>query len=258
MSSLLDIPREVRSHILELVLCSSRAPPQNPATALQNRIELHDVQYHAWEYGPRNNKYEQGNYITTSLPLLLVNRQLFVETQSVLERLSMKHSYSLDIMFVNEQELWPTWLSVPALSTRVDNLAATVRIFGSPKSLGQSGFRGGDGGPPQIVWCFYSLMERFLIHGPVGKRISGSQDKNITIKVLTLNIVTPLDSNMWPTDIEQCHHGYFRNRRNSVHRAASDQSSFLIRPEWLANFLVGFISSLLRMGYHTAPYGMIL
>ena len=256
MPLLLTIPREVRFQILELVLCSSRAPPANPATTSQNRIELRDGKDNSWDYGPTHNKYEEGACPTNGLPLLLTNRQVGAETQSVLQRPTIKRSYSLDVMFVNEQELWPTWLRVPALWTRLDEVVATFRICGN-KGKG-SGFRGGDGGPQQIVWCFYSLMVRFLTFGPVGERKLGSQDRNITIRTLTLDVVTPSDGGLMMVDsIENCNN-WFDSRKGYHGRGYIGLSSFSMRPEWLADFLGNNIYILLRMSYHTASYGMIL
>ncbi|MCJ1381184.1 hypothetical protein MMC17_004293 [Xylographa soralifera] len=254
MPSLTDIPPEVRSQIIELVLCSSRAPPSDPATTSQNRIELHDLKYVSWQYGQENNMYEPDGYITNSLSLLLTNRQLWAETQSALRCLPTKHSYSLDVMFVNERELWPTWLSVPALWTRLDNVFTTFRICGS-KGQGPSELRGGNGGPPQIIWCFYSLMERFLTYGPVGERKPGSQDRNITINSLTLDIVSSPENEVTMTELAPTYMDWYRSRHG---HADNDLSSTPMRAEWLADFLHGFIPGLLRMGYHTAPYGMIM
>jgi hypothetical protein len=257
MLSLLDIPRELRDHIIELVLCSNRAPPESPSTASQDRFELHDIRYISWDYGPTHNKYERQDYIT-SLPLLLVNRQLSAETKSALARLSTKHSYNLDVMFVNEAELWPTWLLVPALSNHVDRVAATFRIFGHWDRKSRSALGIGNASPPQIVWCFYSLMERFLRRGPVGEREAGSQDRNITISVLTLDFLTPQDIDMLPPQ-QAKYNDWFQSRvRTRRRRADADMANFIMRPEWLAAFVSDFMSGLLRMGYHTARYGMII
>ena len=253
MTLLFDLPREVRFQILQLVLCSSRALPTDPTTTIsQNRIELRDGNHNSWEYGPRHNKYEQGACTTNSLPLLLTNRQLRAETQSVLQHLAIKRSYSLDVMLVNERELWPTWLLVPALWTRLDHVVATFRICGGK---GRSGFVGGDGGPPEIIWCFYSLMERFLTFGPVGERKPGSQDRNITIRSLTLDVVTPPDVEVMMADSTENYRNWFHGRIGSCD---ADGLSFGVRPGWLAEFLRDEIQDLLRMSYHTARYGMIM
>ena len=256
MPHLLTLPREVRFQILELVLCSSRTPPANPATTSQNRTALHDGDYRSGDYGLRRTKYEEGASTTNGLPLLLTNRQLGAETQAVLQRATIKRSYSLDVMFVDDSELWPTWLLVPALWTRLDELVATFRICGTKGE--DSGFRGGDGGPQQIVWCFYNLMERFLTFGPVGERKAGSQDRNISVRSLTLDVVTPSDGQVMMADSRENCNKWFDHRRRYHGPEDPDLSSFSIRPEWLAGFLSNHIHSLLHMGYYTAKYGMIM
>ena len=73
--------------------------------------------------------------------------------------------YKLDVMFVGEKQLWPTWLQVPGFSKQVDTVDVTVRIFGRSIRPGRSPFICGDGSPPQMVWVFYWLMEHFLNFG---------------------------------------------------------------------------------------------
>lgn len=99
------------------------------------------------------------------MPTLLVNYQLHRETLDALTIMPRKHSYHLDVMLVDEKSLWPAWLSVLHHTTRVDTVHATFRLFGACK-YSQSGFRGGDEGPPGISWAFCSLLERFLRIGP--------------------------------------------------------------------------------------------
>jgi hypothetical protein len=155
---------------IEFSALSSKPPQQVQHDALNknDRTELHDVKYNGW-YGGKDIYYslsESRNYV---LPVLLVNRQLHAEALATLDVLPTKHCYTLDIMLVDERELWPTWLSVPALTTRVDKVYAAFRIIGTSKGQ-RSGFTGGDGGLPMITWCFYSILERFFRAGPKGLR----------------------------------------------------------------------------------------
>ena len=93
MASLLGIPRELRDNIIELVLLFSHTPPDYPGAALQNRVPLVDIDNRSWQYGPRNNLYEKQDNVPTSLPLLLVNRQICTKTRAALQRLPGEHSY---------------------------------------------------------------------------------------------------------------------------------------------------------------------
>ena len=140
MPSLCSIPREVRDKILEYVIFSHRAPPGDPNDLPQDRIEFHDKD-RPW----RDSciKYERQSVVPSSLSLLLVNRQLSAETRSALDRVPT--SYHLDVILFNGKELWSTWLSVPELSSKVDNVVASFRVFGAcPKSM----FEFGCGSPP--------------------------------------------------------------------------------------------------------------
>src|SRR5689334_308551 len=106
------------------------------------------------------------------IPTLLVSKQLRTETRTAISNLPTRHSYTMDVMIVNETQLWPTWLSLPQLTRNVDKVHVTFRTVSVPRrpKLNYTGFRGGDGGPPLITWCFYDLLIRFLEVGPVGKR----------------------------------------------------------------------------------------
>jgi hypothetical protein len=122
--------------------------------------------------------------ISLKVPTLLVNRQLHSETLAALKLLPTKHSYVLDIMFVNEHCLCLTWLLVPEVTTRVDRVYATLRTV----TTGENGraFMGGDGSPPRIVWHFYALLEFFLKVGPVGPQKERIDDGDFSIKTLDL------------------------------------------------------------------------
>lgn len=262
MDSLLGIPRELRDNIIELILLSTHIPPDYPGTALRHRVPLIDIDYRSWEYGPCNNLYEKQDFVPASLPLLLVNRQLCMETKAALQRLPEGHSYLLDVMLVDEAELWPTWLSVPVLVDRVDSVLAKFRIFGNLQDDYHSVIDPGDASPPQLVWCFYSLLERFLRRGPVGQRRMRSTDRNITIKTLTLDFLSPSDSTMVLQSTNEYRQWLkSRSKLRGLWKQPDGNTSVIqteMDPEWLVDFVLEYLCSLLRMGYHTALYGKIL
>jgi len=143
-------------------------------------------------------------------------------------------------MLVNLEELWPTWLSVPSLTSSVDRVRAIFRIDGA-SGTGKSHrslFRCGDGSPLQISWAFYCLLARFLKVGPVlnpaKKPVGGMIIRNLDLEVQTTNI--PAD----PSPLEQ---GY--------------RLKPYVDAEYLANFLETFTRILLDMSYHTASYGLV-
>ena len=256
MPSLLDIPPEIRFQILELVLCHIRALPPDPATILQERLELHGALYQSWKYGPQHKLFEPNGYATNSHPLLLTSRQLRAETQSALHHLPAKRSYRLDVMLVHEWELWPTWLSVPALWTRLDSVLTTIRICGAKDRSGRSEFCIGDCSGPPIMWCFYSLLERFLFYGPVGERKLGSEHRNMTINSLTLDVVSSPEIDATMTEPAPTYSEWYRSREGNEDNDSA--SKIIMRADWLVNFLRDWIGSLLCMSYHTARWGKIL
>jgi hypothetical protein len=94
-----------------------------------------DLDYWSWSPGPGSVLYDTTalySTVVTSLSLLLTSRRISTETRSVLDRVRRRKrlSYALDVMFVNGEQLWPTWLCVPALADHIDSLTATIRICG--------------------------------------------------------------------------------------------------------------------------------
>ncbi|KAK0120703.1 hypothetical protein ONS96_010906 [Cadophora gregata f. sp. sojae] len=92
-------------------------------------------------------------------------------------------------MVVEEDELWPTWLYIPAVTTRVNELVATIRICGLPGENYRYGFCQADGGPPRIIWAFWNLLTCFLNGGPRAREIK--HDVEASIKSLVIDIRTP-------------------------------------------------------------------
>lgn len=105
-SRLLSLPRELRDIILEFVISAHVEPPRHPesddtprkASVGSNCLRI-----------PVLPPAEQ--YATHGL--LLTNRQLHHETKT---RLRRPTAYFLDVMMVNDKELWPTWTCCPARS----------------------------------------------------------------------------------------------------------------------------------------------
>ncbi|RYP13070.1 hypothetical protein DL767_010943 [Monosporascus sp. MG133] len=182
MTVLLEIPRELRDLIIRLVLLSGRPAPIDYRDASRlTRAPIEDVYFASW-HGSSGIRYEPKSTTPAATPLLLVNRQLHLETKHALERIPERgRSYSLDLMLVKEELLWPTWTLVPAYAQHVDSVDVRVRVVGASAMRVLPGFHkwnqwhsifaGGDGGPPLAVWLFYSVLERFLKAGPVGRTL---------------------------------------------------------------------------------------
>ncbi|KAI9836027.1 MAG: hypothetical protein M1819_001638 [Sarea resinae] len=264
MPSLLTIPREIRDNIIELVLCSKRNPPPDIATAARSRRERHRRGiperrgFNTWSYGPSHVEFEQRDCAVDSLPLLLVNRRLSCETKSAIERLALYSNLacSLDVMFVEERELWPTWLYLPVLAQQVDCIEVTFRVFGTAGEW-KSAFQAGDASPPEILWCFYYLLELLLRRGPLGQRTS-HVDKQLSIKTLVLNFSAEGDTYLLPPSNVEFGEWMQSRRQRSGTDFGVDLKETIMRPEWLADYIIVYLGFLLSMGYHTAVYGAVL
>lgn len=151
MATFTSLPKEIRLNVIDLVLGSCRAVPDPSQTNLQeDRQTLHDFDHNGWWAG-QNRAWESDPelYQSNAKSLLQVNQQLRGETRSLYSRYS---SYVLDVLILNEQTLCPTWLSLPFRTQHVETIHAAIRMHGVSAVNGRSGFQGGDGGPPRIVW----------------------------------------------------------------------------------------------------------
>lgn len=247
---LLDIPVEIREQILNDYLDTYRAEaPLNPASSF---------------HGRQSHSYDHVFYTKTQNPalsVLLVNKQLHVEMKDVLRhKRSQKGNYELDIMYVKDSGLWPTWLSVPTLTTDIDTIHATFRLFNLPDNIPKemkyrNMWLGGDGGPPSGVWVFYKMFTRFLEQniGPWPCRIE-EEAQSITVQRLVLDVVTPAEPDILPLAST--------SRRPTVDYMgrfflkAENESTPAVRI--FANFIRREIGALLCMGYHTTGYGEML
>ncbi|KAJ5156451.1 hypothetical protein N7492_009254 [Penicillium capsulatum] len=278
MVSFLTLPAELRALVIYQVLCSENNPPSRPFE--NGRIDFQDIDYRAWRSRAKILNENRNQHCPSNVASLLrTNRQLSAETQAILdiERQKSKLRYALDISVLHDYTLFVTWLSVPWISNRVDSLVANIRLFGHilPQEIAKT--LSGDGGRLGFHWSFYAVLERFLRYGPVdGKKTQTKgdskksfyrrnptfEDRDMTVKELTLNIDSAEDSLEFPPDEidyrrwSTRHHGIERFRHP---QAASDELiKYRTRPEWLAKYLLGEIRGLLYMGYHTASYGKIL
>lgn len=264
-ATLLNIPRELRDQILGLVVATHRAAPQDISLSTpppQARRELHDIEYKSWRRG-YDVKYEvdiPGRAET--IPTLLVNKQLMEETLKAIQDFREKHSYEMDIMLLDEQSLWPTWLHLLEHTTRIDTIHATVRICGSYKK-GHSSFRIGCGSPPGITWCFYSLLERILQLGPpelkkntvVTTAVEEKHGKGVSIKNLDLEFVSP-DPSKYTVFPPLQVRGYYITELEKARK--NDGIDYVMNSCSLLKFVESWIITLLEMGYHTAEYGRLL
>ncbi|KAF2248296.1 hypothetical protein BU26DRAFT_551631 [Trematosphaeria pertusa] len=264
MPHFLTIPRELRDEIITLILLSCRETPRTPSEIEdQDREVLRDISLAGWNYPAVFYSKDAADYTPTCLPLLLTNKQLHAETKENLERLPAKGTnYELDVKFVKEQYLAPTWALVPVLSERVNHVRAVFQSTGTferniSKAHLRDIWRRGCGGPPGYVWMFYILLERFLHAGPVG-RCTHDEQKPVTINCLELDFIDPEDTSLLPPEPVTPEQIYTAMQLHIWSRRPNEEEFKMLRPEWLESELRGEIQRLLRMGYHYASYGGIL
>ncbi|KAJ5826043.1 hypothetical protein N7474_003181 [Penicillium riverlandense] len=269
MPSLLDLPQELRETIIQHVLCGHRRPPTTPSKS--DRVDFQDIEYKAWRHALCGIYHERRSTHCPSncLWLLLTCRQLAAQTKAVLNHMGSA-TYVLDISVLDDINLFPTWLSVPHITNRVSTLYVDVRLFGHIISKDIARYQVGDGGRHGIHWSFYALLERFLRYGPVDEkkekcerptpssRSLNFEDHDVTVKGLVLDFKSAEPELSFPPDGVTYRRWLSWNSARDSSGKGIKLEQYTTRPEWLAEFLLSEIRSLLRMGYHTALYGKIL
>ena len=303
MVLLLELPQELLDRIVELVLLSEREPPDNPDVAdeTDNRV-LHSYKFaQSWRYGPSHVLWEPSfAYISNAHPVLTVNKLLYASTKTAIERLRATPGrlvYKLDALVADERVIYPTWTCVPFQSRSVDRVEVTFRIIGADADLvngrvlhndrqkTSSALTYGDGSPPQLLWCFYYLLEHTLRCGPCSRPIIDRHDDHqVVIKSLSINAVLHPTALSWPEDVDFSE--WIKPRREnrygprepdtdsdddeeSARDSSKEESIVLKKPivdrrclSMLPTTLIGALwrhfHNLLSMGYHTSQYGALL
>jgi hypothetical protein len=137
-SPLLQLPRELRDKILNCLIASHTQPPISGSNP-ENRSGL--------EKGYRIMHVKSLNRAEL-IPTLLVNHQLHDETMTAIGL--FPNNYVMQAILVNEEQLWPTWVSVPKLTSRIDRLHFSLQSVGL-RVRKRCTWRGGCGGPPLIT-----------------------------------------------------------------------------------------------------------
>lgn len=273
MCLFLEIPFELRELIIGHVLYTPLSPPVTPLQS--DGIEYNDLRYKAWIRGDSKAYYKQQNMTSSSncLSLLLTNHQISIEARAILER--MKVDYVLDISVKDELNLFLTWLSVPCLSTHISTLYANVRLFGHIIEKSVIRDQLGDGGRLGFHWSFYAALERFLRYGPVGEKRRKEEDKSsdycrntqefedhgMLIDALVLDFQSAeLELAFPPEDVTYKHWSgrHWGSDRRDQSEVSETLSSYTTRPEWLCEYLQGWIGDLLHMSWHYSKYGQPL
>lgn len=103
-----------------------------------------------------------------SRSLLFVSRQIHMEIKEEIARFETSHevTYKLDLIIENEYVLYPTWISLPIVSPRVDVVETQIRAMGDWTDTHGSGWYAGAGGHSHLGRSLLELLQRFLVRGP--------------------------------------------------------------------------------------------
>ncbi|PVH89960.1 hypothetical protein DL98DRAFT_508184 [Cadophora sp. DSE1049] len=183
------------------------------------------------------NRYSEAPVQINSRSLLYLNHQIHSETKDAIARMMASNGlkYLLDCIIENEWVLYPTWLSVPVVSSRVDIVETQIRACGDWLEDKKSGWRSGCGGYHHIIWSLLELLQRFLVRGP--DFLSQPKQGGIKIGTLVLNILTPDEPEGGFIPVEEWISGSMDGRKHG-----------LIHPQTMANMLNMHMDMLLRYG----------
>jgi hypothetical protein len=269
MPSLMNLPRELRDHILQFaLLAETNQPPslhQPFEELVASRKQYDKPALQSWSSLVLG---DPSHAMSNATALLLVNRQLRVEIQEAMNKLAKQGGiYELDVVVLDEILPLTTWICVPFLTTAVEELNISIRISGSydlekdrthdgmEQLYGDylpygsyKGFQQGEADGFAMCWQIYSILERFLRVGATHERTDKHEHKHIILKNLNINVETP--PNVDPA--------LFRPPRSEtragerVHWGQPDHS--VLHPDFLGNAIAGHITRIL-MGYNTGRRG---
>ena len=246
----MDLPVELRSSIIEFALLAERIPPTSPSKS--NRTQPRRPRYNtrrAIIFEPwleSSDNHSPAN----SLSLLLTNRQILAETQEALARMN-DTTYVLDTSVLNERETFPTWISIPRLTTHVSKVHVDVRLFGNMAKYNKRQ-KAGCGASFGSFSAFQTLLESFLKYGPVNEQKEASnhqhgqsKDRGVTIDTLIFDFESaetrlPFPPNSF--ELIDWHGGCPDSRPPD-----DFYLKYKTRPEWMMNFLDGWMAHLLGM-----------
>lgn len=195
MPQFLGLPLEIRDYIYtaDLDPPNSIMPPSSPLEAGERKRGA-NRRLPCGGYFENCNMYSLQPLSKCRSALLLANHQIHAEFTAVIERQKRlgKLCYKLDCMIVDQELIYPTWLSVSALSSRLNRVEVDIRIVGTGDKSKRSKWHHGHEGPSPLVWSLFALINRFLTRGPDFLAPISPQEQQIRIGELAINVISPL------------------------------------------------------------------
>ena len=126
LSPILQLPREIRDRILELMILTPRQSPQDACHRERDcRVEVEDFNPTGY-FGGYGIRYETDDNLKDLRAILAVNKQFRSETIAAMRR--VPKNFVLDILVVEEMDLWPTWVLVPCMTNYMNSLRMNIRM----------------------------------------------------------------------------------------------------------------------------------
>ncbi|KAH7106505.1 hypothetical protein BKA62DRAFT_687332 [Auriculariales sp. MPI-PUGE-AT-0066] len=289
MHGLFGLPQELLDRIIELSLLVERLPPSfiPDSTTGCGRTAYTATQH----FDSRSSAQEYIMYedpapeISNAAPLSLTSRRLRNTTRDAIARILASPDglvFKLDLILVNEREVWPTWICVPALARKVRRVDVTLRIFGADAAVVQGALYTNhrqqtlnplsvtDGHSSSLVWRFYYLLEHFLRQGLVSTPVTNNAPNSglvvdcIDIHVIQSDAAEDLAKGVqYDSWIRARQQRPYMRREQPLYPESDELKKAVIctvpmRASWLAQFLRSNLIVLLSMGHSAALYGMIL
>ena len=264
MATLMTLPLEIREMILEFVLLSSRPTPGYLDSTSYDYLPRwwHGAGY----WGSLGYlKWPTSQTPHPAVALLEVNRQPRHEAKLVRKRLGCPRVCHVDIKFVDEVELRPSFLSLNNTSPYLDTVQAQIRTVGlyGRKTVykGDCSFQEYQLRAPEdfTIWMergrgiaafdsmFVYMFRQFLALGPLHINAAearakeedcfgGAPGRRITISTLEIDVFRPEDGSLVPNGDEEG----ARKRR---------------QPRWLCEQIMGQFDLLLRLKERARYWG---
>ncbi|KAF2274928.1 uncharacterized protein EI97DRAFT_93911 [Westerdykella ornata] len=165
-TTLLSLPWEIRHQILRDAVSLERHPP-SPCSIGSGRVCLRNHVDPYWT--PITNIYVETEPVSSAQNALLqTSRQLRTETQDVLKATDARR-YRLDVLFVKECGLVPTWLSFPRHQKHIDEVYVQMRISDPPDKpdewLEAARYADDFDGSDRTSWNIMFLLTVYLLGG---------------------------------------------------------------------------------------------
>ncbi|KUJ16279.1 uncharacterized protein LY89DRAFT_719036 [Mollisia scopiformis] len=148
--TLLGLPLELRRAILDFVYPSSYQKYPAPRIPFNKSQNIDYGQFPTYTLNFGWLVHYHNTILFEQYPTLGVNHILKAETLQLIKLYQQKETYEVDLMLVNDSELWVTCLSVPILINRLEKLRITVR---------NAGFVGGLKDHEHEIWRLPPLID---------------------------------------------------------------------------------------------------